>query len=335
MRRTALFLVVLAGALLAPAGPAFAHGGDAPDATSYRTDVSGLSERIPALTVRAVEAGARLELVNNTGKTVEILGYQDEPYLEVRPDGVYQNVNSPATYTNATLDGDSPVPSNADPTAPPQWQKVSGEPTVRWHDQRTHWLSPGLPPQAQADPSRAHKLRDWTVPLRQGAHTFTVNGTLTWEPPPAAWLWWAAAVALAAGITALALRSARWVGPVALLTGTIGFAYAVTRATLGVSGQAPAIVASAIAIVAGVFALSGRTPFLVLLGGAAVAIFGGLGDVGVFNQAVVNFPGPGWLSRAAVLIAIGTGTGLTAAGVLRLRAAPPAPAPTARISSDA
>lgn len=330
MRRTTLFVAVLAGALLVPAGPASAHGGDAPDATAYRTEVGALSTPVPGLTVRAVEAGARLELVNDTGRTIEVLGYAGEPYLEVRPDGTYQNVNSPAAYTNQTLDGASPVPSNADPAAPPQWQRISTEPSVRWHDRRTHWLDPGLPPQARADPSRPHKLRDWAVPLRQGVTTFEVRGTLTWEPPPAAWLWWAGAVALAVAVTALGRRRTGLVGTVALVAGTISFAYAVTRASLGVEGTAPAIGAAALAVAAGVLTLRARAPFLLLLGGVALTIFGGLADAGVLNQAVVNFPGPGWMSRAAVLTAAGAGTAMAATGLLRLRAATPAP-----ISSDA
>ncbi|AGL14809.1 hypothetical protein [Actinoplanes sp. N902-109] len=321
---------MLAGALLAPAGPAFAHGGDAPDATAYRTAVTGISTPVAGLSVRAVEAGARLELVNHTGRTVEVLGYQDEPYLEVRPDGVYQNTNSPATYTNATLAGDSPVPPDADPTAAPQWRKVATEPSVRWHDQRTHWLSPGLPPQAQADPAHAHLLRTWSVPLRQGARTFAVTGTLTWEPPPPTWLWWAGAVALATAVTALGRWRFRWLGPVALSTGTIAFGYAVTRAALGVEGQAPGLVAAALTVVAGVSTVLRRTPFVLVLGGAAVTVFGGLTDAGVFRQAVVDFPGAGWPARAAVLIALGAGAGLTIAGLLRLRAAE-----RARISSTA
>ncbi|MEV4706425.1 hypothetical protein [Actinoplanes sp. NPDC049316] len=325
MRKGLLFAAVLAGALVVPAGPASAHGGDAPDATAYRTEVTGLSAAVPGLSVRAVEAGARLELTNDTGRTVEVLGYRDEPYLEVRPDGTYQNVNSPAAYTNRTLDGDTPVPSNADPAAPPQWQRISTGTSVRWHDQRTHWLSPGLPPQAQADPSRAHKLRDWSVPLRQGVTTVEVRGTLTWEPPPAAWAWWLGAAGLAVAVTALGRGRARWVGAVALVAGTITLGYAVTRASLGAEGTAPAIGAAALAIAAGALTLRGRTPFMLLLGGAALAIFGGLADAGVFTQAVVNFPGPGWVPRAAVLTAAGAGAGMAATGLLRLRSATPAP----------
>ena len=321
MRRV-LVVAVLAGALLVPAGPALAHGGEAPDATAYRTQVTGISPAEPGLTVRVVEAGARLELVNDTGRTVEVLGYQGEPYLEVRADGTFENVNSPASYTNQTLDGDTPVPAGASPTAAPQWRRVSTGTTVRWHDQRTRWLEAGLPPQAEADPSRSHQLRDWVVPLREGVRTLEVRGTLTWEPPPPAGLWWAGALLLGAGLTAAGLRRSRLLGPVALAAGTIALGYAVTRLSLGVGGQAPAIVAAVLTVAAGVLARRHRTPFLLALAGLVLAIFGGFTDAGVFGQAIVAFPGPSWLARAAVLVAIGAGLALAVTGVLRVRAAP-------------
>ena len=144
VRRLVLILSV-AGAVVAPATPASAHGGDAPDATAYRTTVMQIMPPMPGLSVRTVEAGARLELTNDSGRTVEVLGYSGEPYLEVRPDGTYENVHSPATYLNVTLAGDGPVPATADPTAPPSWRRVSGSTTVRWHDRRTHWLEPAPP----------------------------------------------------------------------------------------------------------------------------------------------------------------------------------------------
>jgi hypothetical protein len=322
VRRAALFSVVLAGALLVPAGPASAHGGEAPDATAYRTEVTGLSPAEPGISVRTVEAGARLELVNRTGRTIEVLGYQGEPYLEVRPDGTYENVNSPATYTNRTLDGDTPAPAEASPTAAPQWRRVSTGSSVRWHDQRTRWLGEDPPPQARADPSRSHKLRDWVVPLRDGVRPIEIRGTLSWEPPPAAWLWWAGALTLAAGLTALGLRGSRLVGPAALVAGLTTLGYAVTRLSLGAGGQTPAIVAAALAVAAGIGTVRGRTPFLLALAGAVLAVFGGFADAGVFGQANVSFPGPSWLARAAVLVALGAGSAMAVTGVLRLRAAP-------------
>jgi hypothetical protein len=309
-----LLVLAVAGAVLGPAAPASAHAGEAPDATAYRTTVSGIVPAEAGLTVRTVEAGARLELVNDTGRTVEVLGYSDEPYLEVRPDGTYENVRSPATYLNRTLAGDTPVPATADPAAPPQWRRVSTDTTVKWHDRRTHWTGDDLPPAAAREPSRSHRLRDWVVPLRDQAMTLELRGTLDYLPPPTAWLWWSGALLLAAAVTALGLRSVRAVGALAVGAGAVLLGYAVTRALD--AGVSPVLILAAlIAVAAGIL----RAPFLTALAGAVLAIFGGFADLGVFRAAVVPVAGPGWFARVAVLIAIGVGVGMAATGVLRLR----------------
>nr|WP_296073327.1 hypothetical protein [uncultured Actinoplanes sp.] len=311
MRRVLLLIAGVAGALV-PAAPAFAHGGDAPSATAYRTTITGVT--LDGVSVRTVEAGARLELTNDTGRPVEILGYSGEPYLEVRSDGTWQNVSSPAAYTNQTLLGDTPVPASADPTAPPSWRKISSSTTVRWHDQRTHWLTPGLPAAAASDPSRTHRLRDWVVPLRIQASTFEIRGTLDWEPPPRTWLWWLLSGFI--GIT-LALVGHRWVRPVALLAGLSPLAYAVSRAMDG--GSAPVVVL--LAGLVGLAAAYRHPPFFLALSGAVVALFGGFAEAGVLGAAVLPAAGPGWLARTLVVTAVGGGAAMALTGVLRLRAA--------------
>ncbi|MEU4239751.1 hypothetical protein [Actinoplanes sp. NPDC026619] len=324
MRRLAL-LVIVAGAFLAPATPAFAHGGDTPDATAYRTTVTAISTPEKGLTVRTVEAGARLELTNKTGHSVEVLGYDGEPYLDVRPDGTWENVNSPAAYINETLTGDNAVPANADPTAPPSWRKLSGSTTVRWHDQRTHWLSSGLPPQAQADPSRSHRLRDWAVPLRVQVRTFAITGTLDWEPPPPPWLWWS--ITALTGLTAFALLR-KWpilVRPLTLIAAFCPIWYAVGSALNGVGPSLLLITVGLLAIAASYR----NPPFLLALAGAAVALFAGFTEISVFQAAVLPATGPAWLTRAAVAVALGAGTALALTGVLRLRAAIPPATPAA------
>jgi hypothetical protein len=309
VRRLALILTV-AGALLAPATPASAHGGDAPEATAYRTTVTGITPPLRGLSVRTVEAGARLELTNDSGRTVEVLGYSGEPYLEVRPDGTYENVHSPATYLNATLAGEGPVPAIADPTAPPSWRRVSGSTTVRWHDRRMHWL------EAAPHLSRTQRLRDWAVPLRDQTRMFQITGTLDWVPPPAAGWWWAGAVLLAVVVAALALRWVRAIRVVALIAGTTVLGYAVLRAMDGMPLSPVPVVVALVAVVAGVLTFR---PFLVALAGILLVVFAGLGNAGVFGAAVVPAAGPAWLSRMAVLVAIGAGAGMIAAPALRLQ----------------
>ena len=317
-------LVAVAGAVLAPAAPASAHAGDTPGRSAYRTTVTAVSAPEKGLTVRTVEAGARLELRNDTGHSIEVLGYAGEPYLDVRPDGTWQNVNSPAAYVNETLSGDTAVPAYADPTAPPAWRKISDATSVRWHDQRTHWLDAARPPQVATDPSRAHRLRDWAVPLRAGVRTFEIRGTLDWEPPPRAWLWWAGTALAALTAAALARRWPRSVPPVALLAGLAPLGYA---AALALDGGTP----SPVVILAGLLGAAAawrHPPFFLALAGTVVALFGGVNQVGVFGAAVLPAAGPLWLTRLAVAVALGAGAGLALTGVLRLRAAVPAPVPS-------
>jgi hypothetical protein len=328
VRRLALFVLV-AGAFVAPATPAFAHGGDAPAATAYRTAVTGISTPEKGLSVRAVEAGARLELTNHTSHPVEILGYSGEPYLDVRPDGTYQNVNSPAAYLNETLEGDNAVPASADPTAVPTWRRISTATSVRWHDQRTHWLSPGKPP---GDLSRAHRLRNWSVPLREQARTFAITGTLDWVPSPRVALWWLGAGLLGLAAAGLALRWSGTVRPLALVAGLAPLAYAVSRAA---DGGSPPLVLFPVGLLA-LAAAWRHSPFSLALTGLVVFVFGGF-TIG-FGGAVLPTAGPAWLARVLVLLSAGLGPALLVIGARRLRApAEPLPEPdlVAGLSSSA
>jgi hypothetical protein len=249
---------------------------------------------VRGLSVRTVEGGKRLELRNETGRDIEILGYAGEPYLQVRPDGTYRNVSAP--------------------TAPPSWQRVSTSTTVRWHDERTQWLGPGLPPAATADPSRRHRIRDWRVPLRDQVTEFQIRGTLDWLPAPAAWLWWAGA--------ALFLLAAMVIpgGYVALIGGSSMILYAVVSTLDGHSTPLVLVISGAAAIVAGILAFRRPAPFALALAGAVLAIFGGLANAGVFTTAVLPVAGPFWLARLCVLVTLGAGLAMTVTGARRIRA---------------
>ncbi len=333
---------ILAGvvAALAVAVPAWAHGTDAPDGTDYRTAVDGVGPAVPGLAVRAIEAGGRLELDNRTGRTIEVLGYAGEPYLEVRPDGVHENVHSPATYLNTTITGDTAVPATADPTLPPEWRRVSDEPVARWHDQRTHWMDATPPPQVAADPSRTHRVRDWVVPLRDGTRTIEVRGTLDWVPPPTTGLWWLAVVLGAVAVGLIGLPAGRrWTGVVlggaAIAGGAAAVGYAVARQVdAGATGvgavllgllvsQMWPVLAGLGAIAAGGYALARRAAadFALALAGACLALFAGLANLAVFTRSVAPVPWPAWSARLVVATVLAAGAGLAVAGALRLRAA--------------
>ncbi|WP_203705997.1 hypothetical protein, partial [Asanoa iriomotensis] len=329
--------VGLAVLVLVPAAPAWAHGGDAPDGTDYRTVVTSVSPAPAGLRVRAVEAGARLELTNRTGTTVEVLGYENEPYLEVRPDGVYENVHSPAVYLNETLTGTATLPPAADPTLPPSWRKASSEPVARWHDHRSHWMLSSPPPAVAADPGRQQRVRDWVVPLRTGGVTaVSVSGTLDWVPPPRGGVWWAWSVVFALVVAVLGLvgRLRRLVGSLSVrssslvpsvsplwvlsvlsgasaLGGVAAVVYAVGReidaGNDGVGALVNGLFASQIwpvltglaAVFASGYALFRRpaADFALALAGVCVAIFAGVSNAGAFTNGVVPVPWSPFVGR--------------------------------------
>ncbi|MEW2328888.1 hypothetical protein AB0880_13900 [Micromonospora chersina] len=344
LRRAGLVVTAALAALLTLATPAAAHGADAPAGTDYRAEVTGVGPARPGLTARMVEAGARLELTNRTGADVEVLGYSGEPYLRLGPGGVYENSRSPATYLNRTLAGDTPLPPEADPAAAPSWRRISDEPTARWHDQRTLWLESEPPAQVAADPGREQRVRDWVVPLRAGTATVEVRGTLDWVPPPDAYPWWVAAtlgllVIGAAGLvpagTATGVRALRGVGALLALGGAATVAFTVGKAvdtgaagTGGVllellTGQLWTLLTGLGALAAGGYALARRpaADFALALAGACLTLFAGIGNVAVLSRSVPPVAGPPALTRVLVTVALATGAGAVAAGLLRLRTA--------------
>lgn len=351
LARAGLVLTAALTATLALAGPAAAHGADAPDGTDYRTEVTEVTPARPGLSVRAVEAGARLELTNTGDRDVEVLGYSGEPYLRVGPDGVYENVRSPATYLNRTIAGDTRLPAEADPAAAPQWRRVDDSSTARWHDQRALWRESGPPPQVRAAPDREHRVRDWVVPLRAGTEPMEIRGTLDWVPPPDAYTWWVVATLGLLAVGALGLlpagsvpggRALAGLGGLLVLGGLAAVAFTVGREldagargpggllTGLLGGQVWALLTGLGAIAAGVFALARRpaADFALALAGACLALFAGVANAAVFARGVAPVPWPGTAARILIAAVLVAGAGATAAGALRLHATSRHPTPT-------
>lgn len=343
LARAALVAASAGVATLISAAPAAAHGADAPDATDYRTRTTGVAPARPGLEVRVVEAGARLELTNDTGRAIEVIGYSGEPYLRIGPDGVFENTRSPATYLNRTIGGETALPAEADPAAPPSWRRVDDGTTARWHDQRALWQESAPPAAALAAPDREHRVREWTVPLRDGTDPVLIGGTLDWVPPPDAYTWWAVTIVGLLAVGALGLvataapagaRAMSALGALLVVGGALAVAYplgreldAGARGVGGVlvgllSGQIWSLLTGLGAIAAGWYALSRRpaADFVVALAGACLALFAGVANAAVFTRSIAPVPWSPEIARVIVAAALITGAGATLAGVLRLHA---------------
>ncbi|MCW2575219.1 MAG: hypothetical protein JWR66_1249 [Modestobacter sp.] len=325
-------LVVLLGLLatLAVAGPASAHVGGAVAGSDFDGALRSVSPALPGVTVRVLDFGDRLEVVNPTPTELEVPGYSGEPYLRIGPDGVWRNALSPATWLNLDRYGRTPVPDDTDIAAAPRWEQVSTQPQYVWHDHRTHWMSEGqLPPVVAADPGHAHTISEWTVPMTYGGTDVVVAGELSWRPPPPGWLVWPVYVLLLGGTVAAGwlARSPRPLGA-ALAVGAAAALYhalATPEPATSVSSHTGAIVSALlpallVVLAAAVGVRAARRGRGVLTGLTAVVagwllLVEGLPDVDVLWTAHALANGPQLLARAAVAVLVAGGLGLVVGGI--------------------
>ncbi|SDG98323.1 hypothetical protein [Klenkia brasiliensis] len=329
-------LAVLVGVVgvLALAGPASAHVGDGRAGSDFDGRVLAVTPALPGVTVRVLQFGDELEVVNPTGTELAVPGYSGEPYLRIGPDGVWRNRLSPATTINLDRYGRTPLPADADPLAAPDWVQVSTQPSYTWHDHRTHWMSEGqLPPTVAADPTRDHEVLAWTVPMAYGGTDVAVTGELTWSPPPPGWLVWPLYAALLVAVVAAGVR-----GP-APLAGALGLGAgaslwhalatpvpAVTQSSHTgalLSALLPALLVTAVAVLGIRAARRGRAGLTGVLAVVAgwLLLVQGLPDVDVLWTANVLATGPALLARAAVAVLLAGGLGLVVGGALAARRA--------------
>jgi hypothetical protein len=184
-------------ALCVLASPALAHEGN----PNYNSEVRAIEPAVDGLKAQVLNHDDRIELRNDTGRTVVLEGYRNEPYLRFLPDGTVEvNRRSPAAYLNEDRFANAEVPATADPEAEPEWEEVAANGRYEWHDHRIHWMSKTPPEAVREDESRRVKVFDWRLPASVGGTPATISGTLTWLGVPDEGFPLAAGLSLAAAV---------------------------------------------------------------------------------------------------------------------------------------
>jgi hypothetical protein len=156
--------------------PALAHEGN-PD---YRSEITGFKPNVSGIEAEVLNFDDSVELRNESGKTVIVKGYEDEPYVRIHPDGTVEvNERSPSLYLNQDRFAEVEVPEGADPDAAPEWRVEDESGRFSWHDHRSHYMGEGTPPQV-TDESARTKVFDYRIPLRVGDENVNLLGTLHW-----------------------------------------------------------------------------------------------------------------------------------------------------------
>lgn len=118
-----LRLLAAVGALVVvPAGPAAAHVAGDSTPSNYSGVITSVSAPMPGVQVQLSVSDDEIQLTNDSDVDVVVPGYSEEPYLRIGLGGVQRNDRSPATYLNATVQGDTPLPPRADASASPEWE---------------------------------------------------------------------------------------------------------------------------------------------------------------------------------------------------------------------
>lgn len=337
MRRIGTTVAMGLALLGATAPPAWAHSVDGAETTNYRAELDRIDPVVDGIEVRLIEHGSRIEVTNRTGEEVVVLGYQGEPYLRVGPDGVFENRRSPATYLNRDRDMTSALPGSADPDAAPDWQRVSEEPTARWHDHRMHFMGEQDPQVVRDEPGRRHVISSWEVEMEHGGATIAASGELVWVPGPSALPWLLLAALLLAATAAVALTSGWAVGlalaalvlvaaDVGHVVGIAAFPEEPLSSSLGstLGGSILSLIGWVAGLTGAVLLLRRRPEglFAVGIAGISVAVNGGVSDLSSLSASQLPFAGPGALARMAVAVALGLGFGLVVAAFLGVQRHP-------------
>lgn len=327
MRRGLSGLVAAVALVVGSASPAAAHGESAAAPTNWVTTLDGFSAPAASrLSLRVVDLGERLELTNRSDEEAVVLGYEGEPYLRVGANGAWGNARSPAYYLNRSLDLGNQVPPQADPTAEPDWRRLSGDRTVRWHDHRSHWMGANLPPQVERAPGRVHVvIPEWKVEVRQGGTTHVASGAVTWRPPPPLPPWIAltvgaflagSAISLAGPATCYRLLAIAVV--VLVLVNGLHLAGSVVYPNGPLTGRLSAAFEGALAPAAAWVTGLGGAHFLWrrrlegvwygLFGCALIAVLG-IADLGAIIASQLPTALPFSVARATACVAVGFGAG--------------------------
>jgi hypothetical protein len=169
--------MLIAFAMLGP-GIADAHKGS----VNYRSTVRSVEPAVPGLKIQVLNYDDRLQIVNQTGRQVDVRGYGGEPYLRLKSDGTVEvNKRSPSYYLNEDRYGNAKVPAQATNSAPPQWAVVDKTGRYEWHDHRIHYMSKSLPKQV-TDKGKRTKVFDWRVPIAVADEPGRIRGDLYWVP---------------------------------------------------------------------------------------------------------------------------------------------------------
>ncbi len=320
LRAVAVVPALVLASLLLMATPAAA---DPPGPTDYLSRIDAIEPPTTAFAVSIVGGDSFVLLEQREPSTIEVTGYEGEPYLRFSPDGtVERNRNSPARYLNDDRFGDdtAALPERADADAAPDWEAVADDGRYAWHDHRAHWMLRtrplGLGP--------GDRILEGVIPMTLDGAAVKVTVVSTWQPAPSP-------VPAAAGSVVGAVASLVWwrrrFDPAALLAGAAPAGLVVGAAQFlslpGETDPSPTLwLLPGLAVVAALVAVAVRSrpqSHLPLVFGGGVALFvWGVVRVESLPRSILPTDLPFWVDRGLTAATLVTAFGVVVISAVRL-----------------
>lgn len=181
LRGTAFAMLAAPLAAIAVAGPVAA---DPPGPTDYETSVLQIDPPTDSISFEMIGGDSFVLLTVDRGTSVDVVGYEGEPYLRFESDGrVLRNANSPSLYYNENRYSEATIPPGVSASAEADWVEVATDGRYAWHDHRTHWMNASKPP--AADPGDV--ILEGVVPLRVDQAEVDVVVQSRLLAPPSRW----------------------------------------------------------------------------------------------------------------------------------------------------
>lgn len=327
--RAVLAVVAVVGGAVAAAPVA---GADPAEPGNYDSRVLEIVPPSDAISAKVVGGDGFLDLKVQRGHTLDMPGYQDEPWLRITADGkVERNEASAATYLNEQRYG-SDIPewvTREGAAENPQWKTIGSDGRYVWHDHRIHWMNPKQPPEVIPGTNRAIiSNRDdgkWYIPVTIDGQDHEIIGELLMLKPPSPVPQW-----VLAGLLALALAAVGFVlrgpagrvaagalvvvGALALWAGISEYAAVPPAAGSNPIWVLLPIACVLLAVAALVFRSAAGRAISVLAGAAALAVWGAM-RIPALDKALPLGNLDPTLTRFIIAAALGTAVGSVVAAI--------------------
>ncbi|MFW2382480.1 MAG: hypothetical protein ACN4GZ_12035 [Acidimicrobiales bacterium] len=318
MNRLVRVWLVAALLLVGTAAPAAA---DPAGPTNYLSTIDSVEPPTPSIEVQMIGGDSFFEITQLEPVLIEVTGYEGEPYLRFRSDGVVEeNRLSATTYLNEERYGAGDiVPDFVDNSADPQWEHVASEGRYAWHDHRSHWMNPQRPPGAEPGDT----ILEAVIPLVVDGTDVRITVSSTLQQPSSPIPWIAGTILGLLGVV-VAGRTAIFgavTAVAALVVGAIEFLSVPPETGPPITLWVPpalALVALALAAVADRRALNPLIELgLRLVAGVQLAVWALLGSSALWNSILpTRLAWP--LHRFTVALAFVVGVGILAVAARRL-----------------